>query len=468
MVKEIPSARASRFDPLSFLWHAFAAPQTLMLCLGLLALSLILASVVPQVPQQALTDPQRWLAIQSGPLASTNSLVRVLGLYDIYHSFWLRLLLAVTGLTLFVWILDSADLAWRTTRPGRWLPAAFVHWGSQVPEVHVLSFLPPQEAAVRLRDLLVEKGYRWSGVPDLPIANFVAARRGIVLWSRPIALAALILALAGLAATAIWGWQGPVWQPSPGDILSVGDDQPYQVRLDSFQPASETDGRVCDYQSQITWLRGAEPLADGLVATGLPARFQGMTMRQTGYVPAVQLRIWDENGRPLELQPAGSEGSTPGRLDILFPSPAAQPLILLPTKDLVLSLVFEPYGAGDNPLLQVALFSDGASQPEPVGALSQSGSLSAEGLQIDVTLNYRPVLQASHRPALGLVLGGFSLALVALAIGWLVPVRLLWIAIAPGEEDETLVRLLSLPGRSQGRWLPHLAARLREVLSDES
>jgi hypothetical protein len=468
MVKEIPSARPSRFDPLSLLWHALAAPQTLMLWLGLLALALVVASVVPQVPPQALSDPQTWLAVQSGPLASAGNIVRVLGLYDVYHSFWFHLLLAFTGVTLFVWMLDSGDLAWRASRQQSWSPAAFVHWGNHAPEVHVLSFLQPQETAARLCESLAERGYHWSSVPDLPVPNFVAVRQGIVLWSRPVALAGLLVTLAGLATAGIWGWQGPAWQPSPGDILAIGDDAPYRVRLDSFQPASETDGGVCDYRSEITWLRGDEPVAQGVAATGVPATFQGMTMRQVGYVPAVQLRVWDENGRPLELQLAGVEAGAPGRLDILFPSPTAQPLVLLPTRDLVLSLAFEPYSAGGDPLLRVTLFRDGATQPEPVGALAQSGSLTADGLQMDITLNYRPVLQASHHPAMGLVLGGLTLGLVALAVGWLVPFRLLWIGIAPGEEEETLVRLLPLPGRGPGRWLPLLAARLREALSGES
>jgi cytochrome c biogenesis protein len=287
MEKEIPAARASRFDPLSLLWHAFAAPQTLMLCLGLIALAQVLASVVPQLPAQSLTDPQSWLALQSGPLASASNVVRFLVLYDVYHSFWFRLLLALTGLTLFVWLIDSADLAWRAARSEPWRASAFARWGSHGAEDHVLSFLPPQDTATRLRDLLREKGYRWASVPDVPVANSVAVSRGAALWSRPVALAGFLIALAGLATTGLWGWQGPVWQPAPGDLLPVGQNTPYQVRLESFGPASEADGSICDYRSEITWLKGDEPAAQNLVATGSPASFGAITMRQLGYVPAV-------------------------------------------------------------------------------------------------------------------------------------------------------------------------------------
>jgi ResB-like family len=468
MAKEIPTASASRLEPLSVVWRAFAAPQTLMVFLGLVALALVLASLIPQIPPQALADPQTWLAVQSGPLSSGTSLVRILGLYDVYHSFWFRLLLVLTGLTLFVWMLDAADLAWRITRRKPWTSAAFAHWGSHAAQARVLSFLGPEDALAQLRQFLEDRGYRWADVPDLPAPNLVASRRGETLWSRPVAFGALLLALIGLVIANTWGWQELDWQPAPGDLRTVGHDTPYRLRLDSFEPKSAGDSLLCNYRSQVTWLKEEEPVGQGLTTNGQPATLQGIAVRQVGYVPAITLRVWDENGRPLALQPAGSERSVPGRLDIFFPSPEAQPLILIPAKDLLLSLIFEPFGMDGRPLLRVVLVGEGGTRTEVLGALSESGSLAAGELQVDADLAYRPILQVSHRPAVGLVLAGLSLGFVALALGWLVPARLVWIAVAPGEEGKSLLWLLALPGAGHGRWLPLLAARLREVLVGEA
>jgi hypothetical protein len=468
MTNEIPTARTSHLEPLSVAWRVLAAPQILMILLGLDTLALVLASVVPQIPPQALGDPQAWLAVQSGPLSSAANLVRVLGLYNVYGSFWFRLLLVLTGLLLFVWLLDAADLAWRASRNRPWPATAFVHWGRHAPQVSSLSCFDQQETAARLQRFLAGLGYRWTRVAGLEVRNLVASRRGAFLWSRPLAFAALLLALAGLAIASAWGWQDPDWQPAPGDVWTVGHGTAYRLRLDSFAPESGLNGLLCDYRSQITWLQGDEALSQSLASTGRPATRDGVDVRLVGYVPDINLRAWDENGRPLTLQPAGSERSVVGRLDIVFPSSQDQPLVLLPTKDLLLSFIFEPTGADGRPSLRIVLLSDGGTQAELLGTLSESGSLVSSELRLEVDLTYRPVLQVSHRPAMALILAGLSLGLLALAASWLLSTDLLWIAIAPGEEGDVLVRLLVLPGPGRERGLLRLAARLDEVLANES
>jgi hypothetical protein len=468
MAEEIPTAGASRLEPLSVLWRAFAAPQTLMVLLGLVALALALVALIPQIPSHALGDAQSWLALQSGPLASGNSLVRVLGLYDVYHAFWFRLLFVLTGLTFFVWMVDAAELAWRVSRRKAWPGVEFAHWGAQAAQVCVSSSLQPEDALVRLRAFLTEHGYRWADVPDLPAPNLVAARRGIVLWSQVVAFAALLLALIGLAIASAWGWEDPDWQPAPGDTWAVGHDTSYHVRLDSFEPKSETDDRLCDYRSQITWLEGTMPTGQTVVGNGRPASLRGIGVHQVGYVPAVKLRVWDETGRPLALQAAGAERSVTGRVDVFFASLEAQPLVFLPGRDLLISFAFGPSGGDRNPSLRVNLVHDGGANPELLGVLPESGSLAADDLRLEVDLTYRPLLRLSHRPGMELVLAGLSLGLVALVLGWLVPARLVWIAIAPGKDCEALARLLTPPGTNRGRWLEHLATRLDEVLADDA
>lgn len=471
MAEEVPTTKASHREPLSVLWRALAMPQTLMALLGLVALAVALATLVPQIPAQARDDPQAWLAVQSGPLLSVNGLFRALLLYDIYHSFWYRLLLTLTGLTLFVWLVDSAELAWRATGRKPWPPTAFAQWGSRAGQVCVLSHLGTEETRGRLSDLLAADGYHLADVSGLSTPNLVAERHGRTLWSRPLLLAALLLALLSLAVVTTWGWQSPDWQPAPGDTWSVGHGTSLRLRLDSFAPQPGTSDSLCDYQSQMTWLEGNEPIGQSVISQGQPATLRGISVHQVDCVPAVRLRAWDKAGHPLALRTADGEVSLPGKVDIRFASPESQPLVFLPDKDLLISLSFAPLTANGQPLLGVTLMRNGGANPEPLGGLSASGSLAADDLRLDADLSYRPLLRVSHRPAMSLALTGLSLALLALAVAWLAPARLLWIAIAPYQDSAgpaagSQVRLLVPAGTNHERWLPALANRLDEVLHD--
>jgi hypothetical protein len=467
MAEEFPNERVSRFEPLSVLWRVFSAPQTLMVVAGLIALSLVVATVVPQIPLQALDDPNTWLAVQSGSVAAQNSLVRMLHLYDVYHSFWFRLLLVLAGMTLFVWLVDGAELAWRASRRKTWPQEAFAHWRHRASQARVLSSVDTGDALDRVRRFLTAHRYHWAEVAGFPVPNLVASRRGASLWALPVALFAFLAALVGLAIMGTWGWQSADWQPAPGDTWIVGHDSPLRLRLDGFAPPSGETGQPCAYRSQLTWMEGDTSLNEVSLAAGRPVTRQGITVRQVGYVPVARMRATDDAGRPLALLPAGEERSLPGQVDVTFASPEARPVVLVPDENLLLMLAFEPPDPGGAASLQVALLEDGGTRVRPAGAVSESGSVEVDGVRLDLALAYRPLLRVGHRPAMGLLVAGMALGLLALAVGWLWPARLVWFSVAPGKESETLVRMLAPLGPGESRWLPRLAADLREVLSDE-
>src|SRR5690606_26192083 len=99
----------------SVLWRVLSAPQTLLVLMGLLALTLALGTWIPQIPPEESSDPQAWLAAQPGLFGQASSLVRTLGLYGLYRTFWFRLLLVLSGLALFVRAVDAAGLALQAT-----------------------------------------------------------------------------------------------------------------------------------------------------------------------------------------------------------------------------------------------------------------------------------------------------------------------------------------------------------------
>jgi hypothetical protein len=466
MAEQTPGA--SRFEPLSALWRVFAAPQTLLILMGLLALFLALGTLIPQIPAQATGDPQAWLSLQPGFLGQGNRLIQTLDLFDIFHSFGFRFLLVLTGLCLFVRIVEAGELAWRATVRSRWTAEALGFWGRRPPQVRAWSYLPLDEAGKRLDRLLADRGYWLTEVPHQPASNLVAGRRSAMLWVLPFGYGALLLALLGLAIVGTWGWRSESWQQIPGESRAIGYDTPYTIRLDHFRMELGEDQRLNRTIAGITWLEAETELGQDFIGTGQPAKRGGVTIRQVGYVPVVRMRGWDEQGQPLMLETGEDVLSVAGAAEIQFSSPQDQPVVLASDHDLFLALTFEPLCEAGRPALHVDRIHREGNERRPLGVLYESGSVLVEGFRLDVELFFVPILRADSLSALWLVVAGMVLVVIALATGWLLPPRLVWIAVSQEEEDKTLVQVLALPGAGMYRWLPPLVERLQGVLRDDA
>ena len=180
MAEETP--KQARFEPLSALWRALAAPQTLLVLMGLVALAFALGMLVPQIPPQAASDAQAWLAAQTGLFQQASGPIRALGLFDLFHTFWFHLLLALTGLCLSVRAMESMDWAWRATGSTSWtqrtedVHVAFAAWGRHPPQFSFSSSLPADRAKARLGERFRGQGY-WSAGARLFF--------GLIPWAMP-------------------------------------------------------------------------------------------------------------------------------------------------------------------------------------------------------------------------------------------------------------------------------------------
>jgi hypothetical protein len=440
--------------------------------LGLTAMALMLATLIPQIPHQAVDDPEAWLAVQSGILARSSDLVRTLGLVDVFHSFWFRLLVAVVGLTLFVWLVESAGLAWRaTTRHadgrGRWSPSTFAHWGKDAFRHYASSARSVPETLTRARESLSEQGYQCYDVPDLPMPNLVASRRALCLWAEPMVYGGILTALLGMIIVGTWGWRTQDWQLAPGESLAVGHDTRYRVRLDAFDLQQDEDGQLLDCHSEITWLEDGVEVGRAEAGIGRPAAFRGIEARQVGYVPVVSMHGLDSTGRPLALQVGGEEPSIKENVEITFPTPTAQQLVVIAGHELYLALSLESLSTQGAPSLHLALLGDDATEPQPLAVLHRSGAVEVEGLRLELDVDYRPLLRVDYRPGMGLVMAGLVVAIMSLAVGWLLSPRLLWIAPGTDEQGRTLVQVLALPAARGSRWPERLTFRLQEALTGD-
>jgi len=378
---------------------------------------------------------------------------------------WFHLLLALTGLSLFVRAVDSAELAWYTTGRRPWPVTLPPFWGGHPPERRLVSPLDPEEVQTRLETLFTRMGYRWTEVSGPPTSSIVAARRAMVFWARPLGYVALLLALVGLAIAASWGWQGDEWQPIPGESRAVAHGTPYVVRLDAFDLQLDDDQRLQIYASQITWLESESEVEQDTIDVGRASSRAGATVRQVGFVPVVRLRGWDRDGQLLALETAEDALSLMGEVEIRFASAEARPLVLVPAHDVFLALTFEPVCAQGRPALYVEPIQGESSEPGPEQILFGSDSIVVDDLRFEVELLFVPILRADYRPGMGLVVGGLVLFIISLLALWIAPPQVASVSLGPAEDESIGIRVQTLPDAQSDRQLRHLTHRLEEALS---
>jgi hypothetical protein len=318
----------------------------------------------------------------------------------------------------------------------------------------------------RLGDLLPRHGYRLAGVPEFADMDLVAGRRGLLLWVRPAFYGAFLIALVGLVIVETWGWQNQDWQPAPGESRLVGHDSPFALRLEEFGLPSGDGGPPCDYQSRLSLLETSSVMQEVTVTTGQPASFQGIAVRQVGYVPAVQIRGRDAAGRPLLLQEAGEDSGIPGQVEIVFPAPEAQPLLFVASHDLYVALSFTARAEDAEPELRVDLLGSDGTDRRTLQVLRESGAVEFDGSQLEVDLAFRPILSVDYRPGSRLVVLGMVLAAVAGLVLWILPPRLVWFRIEPQTGEATSVRIVALGGDRCRRRLPRLVQQVRALTDD--
>jgi hypothetical protein len=456
------------------LWRVFSAPQTLLLLMGLLSLTLGVAAWVPQIPSQESSEAQAWLAAQPGLFGQENSFVRALGLHDLYHTFWFRLLLVLTGLGLFVRTVDAAELAWRATNT-RGRAAMPPPWQSMLPVRRIAAPLPLAETAPRVEEYLTRCGCSRSELPASPaspaapaapatLRTLVAGQRAWALWLRPAGYAALLLSLLGLFLAGSWGWQDDPVQLLPGESRSVDHGTSLGFRLDGFRLHLARRGQLTGYESEITWLEDQAETGRAVAGIGRPARQGGVALHQAGFVPVVRLTAQDGAGRPLPLQDGSGGGSGGDEILIRFSLPEDQPLVFLSHLDRFLALTFEPFCALGRPVVHVDLLDEAGVSRQRLGSLSGNGTLPLGDGQLKAELAYVPILRLESRPALGLAFAAALLALLALALAGTLPARLAWLALLPAGVDRSEVEVAALTGAGQREWLERLAGGLEEAL----
>jgi hypothetical protein len=394
----------SRGDALDSVWCFASSARVTLALIALLAATLALAVVLPQLPaglDSAAAD--RWLGAAAAGYRGLGTILRAVGAYDILHGLWLRILLAFLAYNLALRLTDQLRRmrrAWRTVA----LPPPFP---PDLPMEHV-SLSGTLEAALGAAQEAMRPRYpALASATDAGQASIYGRRRRAGVLGAPVLSLGLLLLLAGLAVNGDAGWRtADIALAVNGSTgLSVGGG--LQLLLDRI----EEEGRATKSTVTVTRSDGQqESLTAGYM---LPARSGNLWIVQRATGPALQARARSAD-RALLLQSLAADGQANANLNLPFRE-MSELAFAIPGRNLAFRVVSYnalPEQGIQGPVFLIEAYRGDNATPFLTQLVENAATLSVEDITIDLRRERYAELVAAYLPGLGAIVLGLLLVFV--------------------------------------------------------
>ncbi len=263
-------------------WSFFTSLKLTIFLLFILAVTSISGTLIIQ-----RGNPQQYIKAYG---EGWYRLIKALGLYDVYHSWWFLTLLAILAINLIVCSIERFPRAWKFVKePLKWPDRDILESMSPGEKFNVS--LPLEEALEKICGVVKARGYKCEErVEDREGRIFaqkgVINRMGVYITH----VSVLIILIGGLIG-GIWGFSGGmtiVEGESSRNVSIFGTHKvvtlPFDVKCDSFQvdyyPGTMTPK---EYKSVITILENGKPVLTKDVRVNHPLKYKGISFYQASY-----------------------------------------------------------------------------------------------------------------------------------------------------------------------------------------
>lgn len=339
--------------PIDRLWPLMTSDRVLVLVLALLGLTILAGVALPQVPGDLVQQQTggRWLAETSSRFGGLGEMMQEAGLFSLWQSPWLRLLL---GLLAFILLLRLAQSIARL-RPAE--PALLAAEAHQWPFQSSFTLHTSLDTSLaELADDLRQEGWQVVTSQSAGEAHVAAERSRWGLLAAPAVYTGALLALAGLWLGQAFGWQ------ETGLVLVPGQT----VALQNAEGATLTLVESDDGAPAVVLQRAGETVASQVFSAGGAARLPGITVQRTSAGQMVAVSGFDAAGNPLQLRLLDEQAPSQPTVYLVFDQPRAERAFLAPARQLAFSVVAFPAlpeRGFNNPAFLVQALQVGLSDP---------------------------------------------------------------------------------------------------------
>ena len=293
---------ASRRSSIDKLLQFLSSLKCGLLLLGLLGISMILGTFILQRPMAQEGQIEQVYAPQ------VVRILDMLGLFDVFHTWWFILLLGLLGANITLASIERFPQVWRLfARPHYLADAAFVRalpFHREIP----LGPHTPQEAMALAADKLAGLGYP-PRKDVLPKGTLYVEKHRLVRLAPYVVHASLLIIFAGAILDGLHGYKGFV-SLRPG--MSTDSIEPlttagarhhldFTLRCDTAGMDAYPDGSPRQYWSELTVLENGREVTRKKIHVNDPLTYKGVRFFQASYIPSgspsklVMEASWQEN-----------------------------------------------------------------------------------------------------------------------------------------------------------------------------
>jgi len=265
----------------NILWRSFRSVRLTIVLLILIAIASVLGTFIPQ-REEALEFAHRL-----DP--DTFRLFYALGLFDMYHSAWFRILVGLLALNLVICSIDRFPGAWRRfsarPRPDR---SKVFH---DIPEDQRLEVITSGESVLETVRTIIASKYKRVTKKTSPPATFFYAEKGrFSHFGVYIVHLSVLIIIAGALIGSFYGFEAYVnilegekvdSAMIRGRMLPV--DLGFSVRCDDFSVSFYDNGTPKEYRSDLTFFENGKKVKSAVVRVNYPAKFRGIIFYQSSY-----------------------------------------------------------------------------------------------------------------------------------------------------------------------------------------
>ena len=385
----------------------------------------------------------------------TYELMRSLGVFDPYHSFWYTFILALLTVILVVCTVKRLKGNVKAA-----FGKSFKRSVSEITSVRnartCTLTMPVEQTRNTFKAILAKKFYRVHFEKRDDGYVLFAARWGISRLGSFFTHTGLVVAVTGGLIASLLGYSVFRWG-GDGDIIDAPDGH-FHVRVDKFVIETNEEGQIKDYLSTVTVLEDSDSLFTKVIEVNKPLRFRGFTFYQSSYqsddrnFEEAVIAVRDSTGDIITMVPVkmGEMAAIPETPYAVEPIDFAGNFMMRGTE------VFsdQRFTEFRNPAVKVNFFKDGALLRDGwifIPQLAGFHPLVEEyRLELmDVTQIYETGLRITWNPGATLIWIGLLAMTIGVCITFFLSHRRLWAVIHRRGDGESEVALCGATNRDK-------------------